>query len=270
MNRKSLVFIPCLLIAWASLQGKPLDRREQPVTMTTSVIIPCIASHFKYIDTLLYHYQYQTCPPDEVVISLSEIERLGQEEIDQIEDYPWPFSVIIVRHQGKKSAGENRTIATAYSSGDLIICQDADDFPHPQRIEIIKYIFEHYYVDHLLHGIVTDRPDYRCHEYWDQLAKSVYPGASEFPLYQPEEVFAQKFDTYDELIIDSYIPFSSGNPSFTREVANRVHWSADFDVGEDEEFNAMVYDLFKNKGVARAFLYKYRTALSSFETGGNP
>lgn len=37
------------------------------------------------------------------------------------------------------------------SEGEILITQDADDIPHPQKIEATEYFFSHYDVDHLIH-----------------------------------------------------------------------------------------------------------------------
>lgn len=261
---KILTCFFCLF--WGGLfGGESLDKREHPIQVTTSVIIPCVAKHFPYIFTLLLHYQEQTYPPEQIVISVSEIEQIHEGELILIEDYPWKFELKILKHREKKSAGQNRNLACKRATGDIILCQDADDIPHPQRVQIVKYIFEHYYVDHLLHAIFMENPkDLFCVEYNDHLVLGTFPGTKEFPFYKPQKVFAQRFDAYWDAINDSFIPLTSGNPSFTQEVARRVHWDEDFDTGEDERFNELVYELFDNKGVARAFLYKYRISLSSF------
>ncbi len=139
------------------------------------MIIPCVAKHFPYIFTLLQHFQEQTSPPEEIVISVSEIGQISEDELLRVEEYPWKFEVKFLKHSGKKSAGQNRNLACEIATGDLIICQDADDIPHPQRVEIVKYIFENYYVDHLLHGIfMEDRQRLPCVEYDEHLARGSF------------------------------------------------------------------------------------------------
>src|SRR3990167_5690905 len=69
------------------------------------------------------------------------------------------FKTKILCFQGKQSAGKNRNIACSHAEGDILIAQDADDIPHPQRIEIIKYVFENYATEHLLHSyFVGEKP----------------------------------------------------------------------------------------------------------------
>ena len=145
--------------------------------MTTSIVIPCVPQHFGHIFGLLYQYEHQTCIPDQIVISLSESECMSDEEFLFVENYHWPFELKIIKNHGKRSAGENRTIGSEHSCGDLILLQDADDIPHPQRVEIVKYIFEHYFIDHLMHSFFLEFDEwyYYHYEYLDHLHHSIFP-----------------------------------------------------------------------------------------------
>jgi len=118
---------------------------------TISVIIPCIASHIKYLSELLDSIANQTLIPNEVVISISQITKQNNLDIEMLKQQDWPFKLIIKSTYERKFAGENRNIAIQHSTGDLIICQDADDLAHPQRIEIIHQIFSETQFDLLLH-----------------------------------------------------------------------------------------------------------------------
>jgi len=93
----------------------------------------------------------QTVLPDEVVISLSEIDKLNPALIKKFENKKYPFPVKLIKHRELLWAGPNRNSACEHAIGDIFICQDADDLPHPQRIEIIKYFFENFDVNHLIH-----------------------------------------------------------------------------------------------------------------------
>ena len=107
--------------------------------VTTSVIIPCFYGHFKHLDELMNALCNQTVLPDEVVISLSEIDKLNPALIKKFENKKYPFPVKLIKHRELLWAGPNRNSACEHAIGDIFICQDADDLPHPQRIEIIKY-----------------------------------------------------------------------------------------------------------------------------------
>lgn len=240
--------------------------REQPVEMTTSVVIPCAPQHFKHVLGLLHCYEHQTCPPDQVVISLSQIERANPEEIAQVENTPWVFDLKLLKHRGMKSPGENRTLGGRQSYGDIILFQDADDIPHPQRVEIVKFLFENYYIDHLLHGFFIENDEYveYAYEYLDHLRRAAIPGYKDYPFYKPEWIELQKYEDYEDLWGPKSFNITNGNPCISREVMNKIKWDSSFEIGEDGRFNRKVYKQFHNHGLARGFLYMYRKTLSSF------
>ena len=216
--------------------------------MTTSVIIPCTSCHFKHLFELLQCYQNQTCLPNEVVISLSETQLLHDGQIDDLEQFPWSFRLQIIRDIEKRSAGENRNIACAHATGDIFLCQDADDIPHPQRVEIIKYIFEKYRVDHLIHK-------------WGLSA----PRQEEFELvrYRFSTIPILSFTKYSD-VPARFDRIHNGNICLLSKVANKIHWESNFIADKDIEFNKEVYKQFRHNIFIPIELVMYRQGLSSF------
>lgn len=208
--------------------------------MKTSIIIPCYYKHFQHIPTLLLCYQKQTVPPDEIVISLSECEKVDPESIRSIQTGSWPFLIKLLCHTSHKSAGQNRNLACAQSSGDILICQDADDLPHPQRVEIIKFFFEHFKIDHLLHRYVASG------EY--------------MPTHSLDQI--ESLSKYSDIGSFAGWRVTNGNPSFIRDVFRQVNWP-DQNYGEDISFNHMVYEKFQYNVVIDIPLFVYRNELSS-------
>lgn len=245
MNRFKLIFILLFLIGGSSIEC--LEKKDYQV-MKTSIIVPCYYKHFALVYELLDYYKNQTVLPDEVIISLSESHKVSQEQIQNIESEAWPFLVKVICNQSKMSAGQNRNIACEHSSGDLIICQDADDIPHPQRVEIIKYLFENYEIDHLIHMWIP-------------------PGKS-FSTYQLDELeslslyFAHFDDTHKNL--PTYNGHC-GNVALTRSVFTAIKWPEYFQIGEDVDFDKSVYSRFQFKVVIKIPLVIYRKYLSSFD-----
>jgi len=117
-----------------------------------SVIIPCSLKHFKNLEKVLYYYQQNTIIPDEIIISYGEKNKIPQNEIDFLKNKYFPFKLFFVVNQLATSAGQNRQIASDIASGDILIYQDADDLPHKQRIEVIKYFFDNFDIVHLCHS----------------------------------------------------------------------------------------------------------------------
>ncbi len=67
-------------------------KREEPIKMTTSIVIPCAPQHFGHIFGLLYQYEHQTCIPDQIVSFLSESECMSDEEFLFVENYNYGLS----------------------------------------------------------------------------------------------------------------------------------------------------------------------------------
>lgn len=235
MNRSFIILLTTLIpFLGAYSNDIHLVKREEAIQVRTSIIVPCTHAHFRFVPELLEHFCKQTILPDEVVISLSNAQCVQDSFIQKIELGPWPFNVIVMRNFEPKSAGENRNIACKYSSGDLLICQDADDAPHPQRVEIVKFLFENYYVDHLLHTLVKSEAD--CPPYSvDEIIAVYYKGGwSHFGKFQ----------------------IANGPSCISREVSNVLKWP-DSSYAEDIEFNSNAAHIFKSVVVQNP-LYVYR------------
>lgn len=216
--------------------------------MITSVFVPCHYKHFNLLSALLDHYLKQTVYPDEIVISLSESDKVDQRALRALEDKDWPFVLKIIRNIEKCTAGKNRNIACANSIGDLLISQDADDIPHPQRIEIIKYLFERYKIDHLMHA-------------W------IKPGA-EFAQYNTLKMggLCKYYETFEETSVIAHegYHYHCGNNAYTRAVFEAIKWPEYPECWADVEFDQLVYKMFKYKALVKANLVIYRNELSSF------
>lgn len=186
-----------------------------------SVIVPCHYSHFYLLHDLVEAYANQTVIPNEIIISLSQSDQIPAPDITAFKTKNWPFKVILLCHLQKLTAALNRKMAAKASTGDLILFQDADDLPHPKRVEIVKYIFEHNRIHHLVHSFV--------------------PEGSEFPDYSIESTPLIK-TTFDLLIEGipadgSIIPLQHGHICVTRPVIINAFWKPENEPGEDIHFN---------------------------------
>lgn len=231
----------------------PVLPRENRENMTTSVIIPCIPLHVQYLSSLLESYKNQSIPPDEVVISLSEAQDVHSDRLKQLEEQERPFPVTILRNFEKLSAGSNRNRAFDTSSGDIIICQDADDIPHNRRVEVIKFFFENYYVDHLMHSYISDTP-----------GLGIYGEFFEFAKYDIDEIEALRPTSYRAARHLQDCEMHNGNAAFARYVLKKYRWSPTFQIGEDVEMNEEIYKEFVNTVIIKVPLLHYRRGYSSF------
>jgi len=216
--------------------------------LVISVVVPCDYKHFQYVGSLLTHYSKQTLLPDEVVISLSRSAELSEETIKKVENYSWPFRLLVIKNPKRKPSGANRNIAGVHASGELLIYQDADDIPHPQRVEIIKYFYEKYHFDHLIH--------------------SYQFSGNSFSLYQsPGQIFPYGHSA-GRIMITAPIhafPLHFGNCAIQKRVLDKIKWGLEY--GEDWLFAQEVYRQFNNCIILQASLITYCSELTVYKTG---
>lgn len=221
--------------------------RQPAVTKTISVIIPCVYKHAQYLHSLLQRLEQQTVMPNEVIISLSECHKVEPATLHKIQNEPWKFRCIVLTSEKIQYAGENRNRACSRATGDIFVLQDADDIPHPQRIEVIKYFFEHYHVNHLMHEYVEskspgEKPQFIPIENLDHLKYGL----------------GRDFNT----VVESG-KFSYGSIAISRELFDTMKWSETMRREQDEEFNRRVYENHENLFWVKTPLLFYRIFYSS-------
>ena len=124
--------------------------------MKTSVVIPATNGNFGYLNCILRHYEDGVEKPDEVVISISNSHKIKPQLIDDLENkFSRSFEVKMLRHERQMIQGPNRDAVSRAATGDVIISNDADDIPHPQRVKIIKELFATHDIMMLNHGYQT-------------------------------------------------------------------------------------------------------------------
>jgi glycosyltransferase involved in cell wall biosynthesis len=227
----------------------------------TSVVIPCYITHVPYLENLLAAYADQTVLPDEVVISISSCEAETEAQVNTLRNKKWPYSLIILTTAATQSAGKNRNNACDHASGDLFICQDADDIPHRQRIEVIASLHKKYHFDHLLHSYFLAKWRGMNATTLQTMEKTHYK-LEKLKIFSVTPENLGKINK--ELYQDRY-PLTNGNPAYTRAVFQKVRWREDGAIGEDIDFNRRVYATFRNNLIVKAKLYCYQNWASSFD-----
>lgn len=211
-----------------------------------SIIIPCYYKHACHLYSLLRRYEHQTRLPDEVVISLSEVQLVDEEILKELQNERWAFPVTLLISDRKQLAGQNRNSACRVAKGDVFICQDADDIPHPQRVEVIHYFFSRYKVNHLMHRYTRLTPSHK-----DECFTTYF---------DPEKMMFASLDTYEKAI--SIYSFTNGNIAMRRQVFDTIKWTNKIR-GEDVRFNREAYIKVSPCFTLRDSLYGYRQYLSS-------
>jgi len=223
-----------LFLFFAFIDILPADQ-----TPKTSIIIPCYHKHAPFLPNLLDKLAMQTFIPDEVVISLSEVDLVSDDLLMTLKNGIYPYELVLLETQEIKWCGQNRNLACSVATGDILICQDADDIPHPQKIEIIVYFFMNTDAVHILHRWYpsekllkrlsdqqNETPDF---DYLDH-----YENIHDIPIFKINN-FKDKYD----------FPFiSTGYASIRKEVFDYVQWP-DTQQAEDYKFTYDVIHLFQ-------------------------
>lgn len=239
----------------AFVSQKPLDA-DPSSNLSVSVIVPCHYVHFQLVPELLSFLAEQTSLPEEVVISVSEASKIPLDSMTAVQNKYWPFLLTILSTDEKLSAGQNRNKACSVASGDLFIYQDADDIPHPQRVELIRSLFKSNDIEHLMH-------------FW------ILPHDS-FDFYKPEKIqdlfelthnYERAVNYYEE--IPNYGHVTNGNIAILRKIYEKISWPT-LTTGEDESFNRSVYAAGYKTAVLKAPLLIYRNQFSSFHSSTAP
>jgi len=219
--------------------------------MKTSLIIPSTNNHFQYVDCILNHYEKGTVKPDEVIISVSMAHLMDKQYLeDVVLKYGNSFeSLKIIPHFRKIYEGPNRGEGSKIAQNELLIYQDSDDLPHPQRIEIIKYFFENYDILHLNHG-------YNFEERFEKedIEQVKYKQSNEmfdlyFPNFKNTEQEKRTRDLRPRKVYDSLgnsLPYGSGfgpewnitggSTAILKNVLDKINWEWTMDVSYDYDF----------------------------------
>lgn len=213
-----------------------------------SIIIPCHYRHVAHLNNLLNLYGEQTELPDEAVISISEFDKLKDNSIDILEKKVFKFTVKITKSKDKLYPGQNRNVACENATGDILILNDADDIPHPQRVEIVKYLFEKYKLVHLMHQykLFEDIGGYKTPKY------ELYKEFDKYILW-PEE---KKLSIGEIRAITDRNKIHNGNIAISKVVADQMKWTS-ASIAEDMDFNSRVYGAFKKRFMLKLPLINY-------------
>jgi glycosyltransferase involved in cell wall biosynthesis len=122
-----------------------------------SFCITCYDKDYHLLDNLFSHIESQTEAPEEILVFCSGVKNGQINRLDHliVNKQQVPISYIIQEKRTIQSVARNKCQSAA--KNEIIIFFDVDDFPHPQKIEITKKIFEKYDPDFLLHSYSTGK-----------------------------------------------------------------------------------------------------------------
>lgn len=220
--------------------------RAIPESFSASIVIPCHHLHAKYLVRVCEAYAQQTVLPEEIVIAVSGVDYLNKAELKEIENKNWPFSVTLVLSDQSKTESQNKNLGAKTAKCDIIICQDADDLPHPQRVEIVKYYFNNYDIVHLMHSMTGVDDEF---VFFPDVSKIGYQHCSSL---------------YEVSYLD--LPFGNGPVAILRSLINTLQWDERMlpgQIGSDMRFNELVYQKYSNTLLVPARIYRYFWAQDS-------
>lgn len=212
--------------------------------LRASVIIPCHSIHAVHLLSLLSRLEEQTLLPWEVVIALSDLDEVPTHILERLVQTPRVFPVMLITSRKVLYAGQNRNLACRHAQGDIIICQDADDIPHPQRVEMISYFFEQYNCDLLVHTFLRT-------EEKKSIVFSYYEDFESVKRVNPEN--------YETVVKNAIV---NGSIAAKSGILKKYLWPSSCR-GQDVTFNRMLFNHIPNRLLIYAPLYAYRHYLSS-------
>ncbi len=203
--------------------------------MKISVIIPCAIQHINLLNNNIKSIIEQLNKNDEIIISISEY-NIKYEPIVK------SLNATIILHKEKKTCGENRQACVNVATGDIIVSHDADDDMHPQKISIIKHLFDKYpNLNHLQHTWLSHEKNRECF-------KKIAPIGA-FETINPDNIQIIPWNLSQ--VIESGFVLASGHQSFRKKVLEKVSWT-DKKRGSDDKFNRSV-----NKEYGGCYIIKY-------------
>ena len=204
-----------------------------------SVIMPCHYKHYHFLDKLLGYYNIQTLLPKEIIIVLSESEKINENEINKL-DKNYNFQLIIIKKTGISNAGNSRYIGAIEATSSIIVFQDVDDLPHIQRLECVNYYFNKYpNINHI------------CHSYSRRTLYGKY-NINNIPI----EII--NYNIFNDANKMERYKLTNGNISIRKEVLFNVEWIRDKLRGQDVALNKNIYKVYKIFLMIKVPLYIYR------------
>jgi hypothetical protein len=222
-----------------------------------AVAVPCYHGHINSLEKLLVSISKQTSLPELVVVSCSGVNK--EEQLQKLNSYIQQFksfALKIIAHSDKKNASQNRNIAAdhiitefKFQNSDLISFFDADDEMHPQRLEIIRKVFE------------TPETKLALHSY--KFGDNPYDDYSLF-ISTPSSILSVNLAQYDCVKVDGSgyntchvipprLPIHNGQPVVRKEVFDKIRYNESVECygREDSVFNCDVIRNFtEHKNIA--------------------
>lgn len=206
-------------------------QKQEIKNNTITVVIPCHYLHFNHLDNLLKILNAQSKLPNEVIIVLSEANKLKKDKINALKEKKFKYKLILHEINEISYAGNNRYIGSKKGSGNIIIFQDADDIPHKQRIELIDHVFLKYQnINHITHSYREEKDINNQKKYIKGKTEAI---KIEFNIFN------------DHVLTDSY-KITNGNIAIRKKIIDEIDWLKERKRGQDIGLNRIIFRKYKS------------------------
>tara|TARA_Y100000816_G_C26107818_1_gene589428 strand:- start:3935 stop:4657 length:723 start_codon:yes stop_codon:yes gene_type:complete len=213
--------------------------------MKICICIPCVDKHIPLLNKFLETIPKFTYIPDEVCISLSpkfdKTLNLDDEKNKLMQKFSNLNLKILVQDKITQAAMNLNKLSEIAESDILVRC-DADDIIHPQKLEIIKTIFEKYPdTKLLLHAwFIKQHRDYSMSTFSfidiSNLDNEIYNDIQTFKIMDlKSEKYSKKFNKNIDFIASQNLIVNGAN-AVHKCVFNDIKYP-DQNYGEDKRFN---------------------------------
>lgn len=239
--RENLIII--LLILIICLSCLVFYKKEQFTIVNKNILskfdvslcIPCIPRDKEKLLRLMENVSNQSLKPMEVVISLSGEKYTNdnfKNKLEKIAKVP----IKIIYSSDKKTASENRNIASNNVKGDIISYIDADDLMNKNRIKRIVEIFKEYDCNAVLHSFELTLDTNSISKNNKRIYKGKY-------MYNLSKEFKAEF-----LDIKNENTIHHGHVSIKKSVFDNIQFntSEQYNRGQDSKFVRDIIDFYGN------------------------
>lgn len=207
----------------------------------TTIIIPCYKNHIYILDKVLNLFILQK--PEEIIVVVNGIENDAKINTKISELKTIYNDIVFLEFNNKLFAGPARYEGLLKAKNENIIFHDADDEPHPQKVEIINHFLKNH--DHILHLIQPIDLDFKMYD-----KKNISYITNNYIRW-----YCDKYETYNfNNLLKSRI--GSGLISAKKSKIINIKWKK-MVTGEDSKFNkdSLLYN--NNLIILKAFLSKH-------------
>lgn len=206
--------------------------------MNISVVVPCFPPHIKYINGCIESLKKQTHKPNEVIIALSQTTKEEANTL-QHELNNELFNIIVLPTEEKQYAGQNRNRGALIASNEIISFIDVDDETHPQKLEIVKIVFEKYNPKMFIHSFSWKSSNFVVHDIdkidvinSDKIFDATF---GDPPVRNKKLEYTENGQGNKKLVIPNYDEIHHGHVSISKDVITEIKYE-DILSGQDSIF----------------------------------